>query len=169
MKPYKILIACMLLCCRINANAQTILYKSVLASGGASFTSAGLSADWTVGQPIVNQYTTTGLVVTEGFHPVYVAQAANGVPIVLSNITAVKTYPNPTSYLLNISIDQALERPVTIDILDIASKMVKNTINLPANAHIKTTINMSALAAGTYIISLNANTDDAYIMKVVKQ
>ncbi len=170
MKQYKILFALLLLCSSISTNAQLVLYKSVLASGGGSYSSTGLSADWTIGQTVANQYTSSGLIISEGFHPVYIAAPSpNSVPVVITNITSVKTYPNPTNYLLNITIDQALARPVTIDVLDVTGKTVKNIINLPAAAHISTSLDLSALNAGIYIVRLNANTDDVYMMKVVKQ
>jgi hypothetical protein len=158
-----------LLSCSIGANAQLVLYKSVVADGSASYTSPGLSVDWTVGQTVVNQYTSTGLTITEGFHPVLADPTSNAVPVVSSNIRSVNAFPNPTSNVLNIDIVQSQPKAVTIQVSEITGKVVKNIMQLAAQQSVKTEIDMSSLSAGTYIIVVNAHTADAYTMKVVKR
>ncbi|MBS1689027.1 MAG: T9SS type A sorting domain-containing protein, partial [Bacteroidetes bacterium] len=146
-----------------------VAYKTVIASAGGSYTSAGLSADWTVGQNVANQYTSSGLTVTEGFHPIIIEQGPTDVPAVASNINSVMAYPNPTSAVLNISINQQLPKAVVIEVLDISGRQVRDIIKLPAQSMPSTQIDMSALSPGSYIILLNPRTIDAYTMKVIKQ
>jgi|GEM_PF-1770252 len=167
MNKFKIIGA--LLLCSIGANAQLVAYKAVIASAGGSYTSAGLSADWTVGQNIANQYTSSGLTVTEGFHPIIVEQGPTDVPSVMSNINSVTAYPNPTSTVLNISINQQLPKAVVVEVLDISGRQVKDIIKLPAQSILSTQIDMSALSPGSYFILLNPRTIDAYTLKVIKQ
>jgi hypothetical protein len=172
MNQYKILLAIILLSCSTSANAQLILHKSVIANGGASYSSPGLSADWTVGQTVVNQYTSSGLTITEGFHPIEAASVITpplAVPAVKNNIVSVSAYPNPTSSILNIAIVQNQPATITIQVLDEAGGVVKNVITLPAQQSVNTEVDMSSLSAGTYIIMVNAGTKEAYTMKVVKQ
>lgn len=161
--------AAMLLACSISAHAQLVLYKSVVANGSASYTSPGMSVDWTVGQTVVNQYTSSGLTITEGFHPVEATPLPNSVPVVKSNIRSVDAFPNPTSNVLNIDIVQSLPKAVTIQVSDITGKVVKNIMQFGAQQSVKTEVDLSSLSAGTYIIIVNAHTADAYTMKVVKR
>jgi hypothetical protein len=169
MRQYKILLAIILLSCSISANAQLALYKSVIANGAGSYASAGLSANWTVGQTVINQYTSSGLTITEGFHPVEAPAHTTGVAIVPDNITSVKAYPNPTSNILNIAIVQDQPKAITIQVSDVTGKVVKDVITLPAQRSITTQVDMSSLSPGTYTFIVNAQTKDAYTMKVVKQ
>lgn len=172
MKPYKILLlAFIVLSWSKSANAQLVLNKSVIANGGASYSSPGLSADWTVGQTVINQYTSSGLTITEGFHPLAVDAATppvNGIAAV-KNIVSVNAYPNPTSNTLNITVVQNQPGAITIQILDGTGRIVKSSITLPARQSVNTEIDMSTLSPGIYMFMINAHTKDAYIMKVVKQ
>ena len=169
MKQHKILLAIILLSCSISANAQLVLYKSVIANGGGSYTSPGLSANWTIGQTVINQYTSPGLTITEGFHPIEANPSTNGVPIINSNIQSVTAFPNPMSNVLNIAIVQKQAKTITIQVLDVTGRVVKNVVTLPAQQSVNTKIDMSSLSPGTYIIMVNAGANDTYTMKVVKQ
>ncbi|MGN6568643.1 MAG: hypothetical protein ACTHJ0_11850, partial [Flavipsychrobacter sp.] len=92
MNKYKIILIMLLAGYSISVNAQLTAYKSVIANAGASYSSPGLFADWTIGQNVVNQYTSSGLIVTEGFHPVLTNEQTTGVPAIISNINSVTAY-----------------------------------------------------------------------------
>lgn len=169
MNKYKIILIMLLAGYSISVDAQLAAYKSVIASAGASYTSPGLSADWTIGQNVANQYTSSGLIVTEGFHPVLPNQTATAVPAIVSNINSVTAYPNPTSAVLNIAIDQQVAKAVVIEVLDITGRQVGSIINLPAEVHLNAQIGMSDFRPGSYIVLLNPGTADAYTIKVIKQ
>ena len=171
MNQHKILLAIVLLSCGISANAQLVLHKSVIANAGASHSSPGLSADWTVGQTVINQHTSTGLTIAEGFHPVDAAvpQSTTGVLAVKNNITSVTAYPNPTSSMLKIAITLNQPETITIQVMDAAGRVVNNTITLPAQQSVNTEVDMSSMSPGAYVVVINAHTKDAYTMKVVKQ
>lgn len=169
MNKYRIMLLALLAACHISAKAQLTAYKSVIASAGASYNSAGLSADWTVGQNVASQYNSGGLIVTEGFHPILPNQQTTGVPAIVSNINSVTAYPNPTSAVLNISIDQRVAKAVVIAVMDITGRQVGSIVNLPAEVHLNTQIGMSDFKSGSYIVLLNPGTADAYTIKVIKQ
>ncbi|MGN6567640.1 MAG: T9SS type A sorting domain-containing protein, partial [Flavipsychrobacter sp.] len=82
---------------------------------------------------------------------------------------SVTAYPNPTSAVLNISIDQQVAKAVVIEVMDITGRQVGSIINLPAEVHLNAQIGMSDFKPGSYIVLLNPGTADAYTIKVIKQ
>ena len=150
-----------------NMNAQTTAQKCVIAGGGKSVTGGAVSADWTLGEMVINYITPSGLKVNEGFHPI--TAGVTGVKTVVANPLSIQAYPNPTNDHVNITIRQSFALPLTMQVMDIKGNVVKGEIALPVQSNINTVVDLSDLSAGLYFITINANSENAQVMRIIKK
>ncbi len=82
-----------------HIQAQT-LSRSVIASGGNSFSSSSLQADWTIGESVTGSFSSSSLLVNQGFQ-----QGPDAAPSNVNKLTKgnIQLYPNPTNGILNLS------------------------------------------------------------------
>ena len=86
-----------------------------------------------------------------------------------SKIT-VKTYPNPVSNVLNLSMDATDNENVTIQFYDLLGRSIGKPMSLQANAkQVNATIDVSQLPVGMYIYSLLSNNKIIHTYKIVKK
>lgn len=79
--------------------------RSVIASGGNSFSNSGYSIDWTIGETIITQSNAGNVILSQGFHQFTASSSVNTKD--LNNIKGLKCYPNPSSDLINLSMDNS--------------------------------------------------------------
>jgi len=167
MTNYKFALMALLLFTATATNAQTTLSKSVIANGGISFTGSSVSADWTIGQTVINQVSAGSNIVTEGFHPV--ENLSTGIDEVAKNSMTLQSYPNPASDVIHISLKQNIAEPVTLQVMDVTGSTVNGVTTFPAQFSMETDLDVSALSAGIYFVTVNASKANAQVMKVIKK
>lgn len=75
-----------------------------------------------------------------------------------SNINSIDVYPNPSSSIVNISVDLKEQTNLQIDVLDITGKLVANISNdKNQQGNVSKKFNTDALVSGLYSIRINAN------------
>jgi len=132
----------------------------ISASGDHNQNSSG-SISWTLGETVTETLQGTSSTLTQGFHQPVVKV------ISLEKIQSysVDAYPNPTSDILNLKIEEDLTKGFHYVIYDINSrelasgKAITNITEIP----------FSKYAAGTYIIKVFCNELNSTVIKVVKE
>jgi hypothetical protein len=123
-----------------------ITSPSVISSSGNSYNNGGVNMDYTLGEIVVETYTNSNTILTQGFH-----QGILKVTTSVENIDIkTKVYPNPTTNFIIIE----LEKNVNADILvyDINGKLV---IKDKLNDENQKQFDFSFLKQGNYFLHIN--------------
>ncbi len=141
-------------------SAQT-LSRSVLASGGSSFSSTALQADWTIGETVVGLFNGSNLFVCQGFQqgPDDAASA-----IEQSFVNEIRLWPNPTSGL--ISLQHNGQADISKTSLFWSSEGKRINIRWDQNSDGSWQSNIGNLSAGTYVLQLQNGEKRLSIMVV---
>ena len=119
---------------------------SVVSSSGDSYSNGGVIMDYTLGEIVIETFSNTANILTQGFH-----QGDLKVTTAVVNLDIkTKIYPNPTTNFIIIE----LEKNVNADILvyDINGKIViKNKLNEEQ----KKQLDFSFLNQGNYLLHIN--------------
>lgn len=128
-------------------NAQTLLPKVIATSGGFTKNSS-FSICWTLGESIIETYSSENMFLTQGFQqPNYLTTSINEFPDLSFN---VKIYPNPAENILNINLLNFENQIFTVQIYDLAGKLIiENTLDKSINQ-----LNIEELSKGMYMLKL---------------
>ena len=138
---------------------QTI-QNSVISSTGGSASAGTVKMDYTLGETVIETFTTGGNTLTQGFHQTNLTLVAIENVELFAEITI---YPNPTSELVNIDIPQNYSL-LDINMFDVTGKFLKNQ----ANAYGKVTFDVSCLATGTYYLQvINQKNEQTKTFKLI--
>lgn len=137
-----------------SAFAQS-LERKVVASAGRSGSGAGISVDYTIGEPLVQTYSAGGNILTQGFH-----QPASS-PVSVEEITEVLNYsvfPNPFSDVVQVSLTVSDAAGVQLKLTDIAGRVVHQAkpADYTAGTHLLS-VNTASLAQGSYLLVATVN------------
>jgi hypothetical protein len=134
--------------------------QEVVGTQGDSYSNASANIDFTIGEVIINTGTDGTNDLTQGFHQTN--WNFLGVEDFAPNYEA-SIFPNPTSDVLNIRTSSF--ENVTYTLYDAQGKLVMQNI-LSAE---QTPIQVSQLAPGSYSLTLNNETQNLKIFKLIKQ
>ena len=119
---------------------------SVVSSSGASYSNGGVIMDFTLGEIVVETYTNTTTILTQGFH-----QGDLKVRTQVENISIkTKIYPNPTTNFLIIELEQNVNAELLV--YDINGKLV---IKDKLNDEQKKQLDFGFLNQGNYLLHIN--------------
>jgi len=119
--------------------------QEVISTQGDSYDNGTNTIDFTIGEPVIETVSDGSNDVTQGFHQTN---------LTITNIEdldvnfSVNIYPNPTSDVINLTIDEYEE--VIIQIYDIGGKLVEE-ITLTSST---TNFNVSDYSKRTYMLTL---------------
>lgn len=131
----------------IASYAQTV-ELSLISTAGGEFKTDNESLTFTVGEIVTETFTTTDLILTQGFLQPY-AETVD-IPQATDNEFSVSIYPNPASNYFIIDIISENNENYYIDIIDIKGKKI-NSKNLIEKS---TKINISNYQPGTFFVRL---------------
>lgn len=97
----KTLLTGLLLLSLTAVKAQTVV-PDVLASSGDFFSNSSGMIQWTIGETMVETYTTTGNFLTQGFHQTFIDPNGVAEQQVIGNLTL---FPNPASDQVSLQFD----------------------------------------------------------------
>jgi len=119
---------------------------SVVSSSGDSYSNGSVIMDYTLGEIVVETYSNSTTILTQGFHQGVLKVTTGVVNIDIKT----KVYPNPTTSFLIVE----LEKNVNADILvyDINGKIV---IKDKLNDEQKKQLDFSFLTQGNYFLHIN--------------
>ena len=119
---------------------------SVISSSGDSYNNGGVMMDYTLGEIVVETFSNSANILTQGFH-----QGDLKVSTSIENI-AIKTkiYPNPTTNFLIIELEENVNAELLV--YDINGKIV---IKDKLNEEQKKQLDFSFLNQGNYLLHIN--------------
>ena len=133
--------------------------QEVVSTQGGSYSNANGSIDFTIGEVIINTGTDGNNDLTQGFHQT--VWNFLGVEDFAPNYEVI-IFPNPTEDVLNIRTSTF--ENVTYTLYDIQGKLVMQNILFAE----QTPIQVSQLAPGNYLLTLNNQTKNLKIFKLIK-
>ncbi|OFX86896.1 MAG: hypothetical protein A2W99_04050 [Bacteroidetes bacterium GWF2_33_16] len=98
--------------------------SSVVATAGGYSEAGGLSLSWTLGELATETFTTTNLILTQGFQQGYFEITSIDEP--LSKSIDLKVYPNPAIDFINILIEDIDVKLVRIELYNLEGKLISN-------------------------------------------
>jgi hypothetical protein len=137
--------------------------QEVFSSAGTTGSSANLQLSWTVGEPMVETFSASGTILTQGFHQSkLVITAIDPIPFAGFEL---EVYPNPTSGEVNIKVNKG---NITNLIFSLYTSMGEQILQQEFSDQIEP-INMLPLAPGYYLLKIAHGPDTpVQTFKIVK-
>ena len=139
--------------------------SSVIASGGGSYEAGGINLSWTIGELAVETFTTSNLILTQGFQQGYYEITSVNDPLVKS--IDLDIYPNPAIDFITIKIKNTDVKSVRLELYSIDGVLVVNELWENTGAPYKFQVNR--FNANQYILKVidldNKNTSSFKIIK----
>jgi hypothetical protein len=137
--------------------------QEVISSAGANHSSANLQVSWTIGEPIVETFSTDGIILTQGFHQSKLVVTAID-PIPLAGFD-IEVYPNPTSGVVNINMNKGNISKLRFSLYTSQGEQIRQQEFSSQNEQ----INMQTLAPGYYMLKIvNDKGSPVQTFKIVK-
>jgi len=145
----------------VFANAQTVS-SSVISTAGKTSSSSDVALDWTLGQAVAGQMSSTDIQLSNGYHSQLDLQFLS---ITDETITAsLAIYPNPTMDYVVLDLKPNDEVVVTV-YNEVGQNLLTTELNTVQNK-----INLDQLSSGIYIFTVNSkisNKTNSY--KIIKK
>ncbi len=143
--------------------AQT-LSRSVIASGGSSFSSSSLQADWTIGETITGGFSGGNLQVGQGFQ-----QGPDAASTHISRLhkdRQVELFPNPADDILHLRLLHTTVEVTDLQLWSADGRKIAVERKLVNPAQWSITVN--SLAPGTYFLSAHHG-NEALVLPFIKR
>lgn len=143
--------------------AYAISAQQVISSAGETKQITGYEISWTLGEPMIETFTSGSAILTQGFHQSKLIVTAINEPGVL--LTDLQVYPNPTSDFVTIRFDsETAEKQYSL--LDMTGKR----IYIHQFTEMETKVDMSSLSSGTYLLQVGTKkTNLIQSFKIIKK
>lgn len=139
----------MILMVSISATWAQSISPEVVASAGGHFQNGSVQLSWTLGEVMIDTYSSSGNIITQGFHQtdltVTSVEQTNAVSL------DVNVFPNPTAQDLNVDV-RGDHVPLAITLYDLNGKLIMQE-NLTANQN-SLSMNVSYLAMANYLLTI---------------
>ncbi len=130
--------------------------QELISSSGAYFSGSSLQIECSVGEIMIETFSSENYVLTQGFHQVYNSRA-------LDSLLTVLVYPNPFSSEVHVFFDNST-KGYTLNILSLSGK----TMYIRQISGNEETIDLSHLPSGVYILRIMKQKTIVYISKLIK-
>jgi hypothetical protein len=155
---YFVLSTLFLLASLVESQAQ----ESINASGAELSGNTG-TISYSIGQVVYNTYSMPGASFAEGVQQPYEISTVNGIDIP-EIVLQMSTYPNPTTDYLNLSIGNYNHEKLTLQLFDVAGKLLLDqTITEP-----NTVIDMNRFTMATYYLTITDSQKPIKTFKIIK-
>lgn len=130
---------------------EHIFSQQVISSGGTHAVGTNVQLSWTVGEPIIETFSVTNGILTQGFHQSKLTVTAID-PDAFNGIS-LSVYPNPVVFELILDISGTGKTNLVYHLYNTEGKLLVNKIT--DNQSEK--INMQNYSAGTYLLKVFSN------------
>ncbi len=142
---------------------QNIHAQEVVASAGNNHETGEMSISWTLGETVIETYSSADMILTQGFQqPVIVVSTMTEEPDLEFQFTA---FPNPTSADVTISTNTGQTQSLKYRIYDVQGRLVSSN-NLLGT---ETRVAFDDLQPGTYFLKITRNEKPVKTFKIMKQ
>ena len=154
----KLFLLTVLICTAAFLNAQ-----EVVATAGETQSVSGFEISWTLGEPVIQTFSTGSNQLTQGFHQTNL-QVTPVSELLLPNFE-LNVFPNPTSELLFIRMNEMPSSP-GFALFDLSGKLISQKKIESTN----TQVNLKKFAAGTYFLKIIQNKNQTVqTFKIIKK
>jgi hypothetical protein len=134
-------------------NAQS-LSPQVIASAGSYFNNGTVSLSWTLGEPVVETYTSVNVILTQGF------QQPELLPVGIKNVSLedlyIKMYPNPTFNIVQLDLKYANTSTIDLQLVNALGQTIRtDKFHVEKNKQNNFQFDLSELASGVYQVRLS--------------
>ncbi len=137
------------------SNAQTVSPQLISTSSGKGIISTSYF-EWSVGEPMIQTYSSTTLMITQGF-----LQPTNALPTAIKNnsITSneLSLFPNPTANELFLQTNFKESGKLSYQLYDINGTLLLNN-ETESHNQLQEKIDVSSLAVATYFLQVTFKT-----------
>ncbi len=137
--------------------------EGTTASGGEAKGSGG-SVSYSIGQVVYNTNTGTNGSMSEGIQQPYEIFVVTGLEEVNGINLIISAYPNPTTDVLILKVENYKNENLTYQLYDISVHLLENN-KLYTN---QTSIVMSNFVSGTYFLKVTENNKEVKTFKIIK-
>jgi Secretion system C-terminal sorting domain len=132
--------------------AQMMLQKAVISSGGATSSNATMQMGSTAGQPVVGAASNSQMRVQFGFWTPAAAAAGVAGAGATSDL-GLQAWPNPTTSGTRLTITLGTSENLDLRLFDVTGKEVRRIYNGPASGTLGLDLDVSNLSSGSYILA----------------
>lgn len=142
---------------------STARAQEIVANSGSHFTTNQKQISWTIGEPVITTFSNENFHLTQGFHQTKImVTAVNQISELTANILA---YPNPTSDVLKVKIDNAEQQGLhcilySTDGRMMFQKQIESSIS---------EIPMHSYVSATYFLKVFDSDKALKIFKIIKE
>lgn len=133
-------------------NAQ-VVSRSLIGVAGHNFTNSNLQVSYSVGEPMVMSYNTSGLILNQGFQQNGAPFSTVGV-VESSNYLDVSIFPNPSANLVHVEVPFVNLKSIQLNLFDASGKRISCSRELNSKGY---TLNIEHLSPGLYFINIQVN------------
>ena len=133
-------------------NISVLYGQQVVSSAGASAEGTGVQLSWTIGEPLIETFTGSSAILTQGFHQSKLT--VTPIDVIPAPDLDLAVYPNPVSTALHLqATGKKTVQNLKYALYNIEGKMilVKPFVNSPEE------INMELYRSGTYFLKVMRN------------
>ena len=152
----RVLLLTILSCFFLKVHGQNIT-PSIINSAGASGTVAGVTFEYSVGEPIATTVTKTNVEVTQGFLQPMIVTTAVSEQI---SDEALEIFPNPFSDHIFLQPNTVKNTVISYSLTDASGKVLANKQVLLGNGNELQLFNIADYAAGNYFLTVNLYHND---------
>lgn len=129
------------------------LSPQVFASAGNYFDNGTFSLSWTLGEPIIETFTTVNIILTQGFQQPYLTPV--GIGTLSREDSYVKIYPNPTYNIVRVDLRYGKSGQLELQLINGLGQLIRSDqLNVEKNQQNNYYFDISDLAAGVYHLHL---------------
>ena len=160
------LLACSLLLSICSFSQQ--ISQAIIASAGDVNTTGRTVLEWTLGEPVIETFSSGNLLLTQGFHQPMLRTKISPVPIGLQKELIVVTIsPNPVQNVCRALIKRSSDTDLYLMLTDAHGRLLYNRVSSSKVDAID--FNLSSYASGVYMLTLVNNNGSIYqSYKVIK-
>jgi len=132
------------------------LSPQVIASAGDYFDNGTVSLSWTLGEPVVEAYTSANLILTQGFQQPELLTV--GIGSVKKDDLFANLYPNPTFKTIKLDLKYSNSSTLSVQLLNTLGQIIKTeNFDVVKNQINNYQLDLDGLSAGMYQIRLTDN------------
>jgi hypothetical protein len=143
--------------------SKNLYSQEILSTSGDEFTTSSMQLSWTLGETMIETYSQSSIVLTQGFHQgilnVSVIEESN------LNGMSISAFPNPASDWLNIKVDLNNSTNLTAYLYSAEGKLVK-VISLNDGLNL---ISLADYSKSTYYLNVLSENKVVKSFKIVKE
>jgi Secretion system C-terminal sorting domain len=142
-------------------NAVVMQAQQVITTAGNYSSGTSGSLSWTLGEEVIDTYTGTNVILTQGFQQSKLSVTA--IQELLGSLPEISAYPNPANDFILLKITSESVNNFKYQLYDLYGKLLAEQ----KLANSETRISFSNLASGTYLLKVFNKDRELKVFKII--